>query len=71
MQAANQLVREYCASDQRLHFIDIVSGMLDADGKPGRDLFKWDGIHLSEKGYAVWTSIIRPTLTDAFPESRV
>jgi lysophospholipase L1-like esterase len=71
MQAANQLVREYCASDQRLHFVDIVSGMLETDGKPRRDFFKWDGIHLNAKGYAIWISIIRPILTDAFPGSRV
>ena len=69
MQEANQLVREYCASDKRLHYIDIVPAMLDAEGKPRRDLFKWDGIHLNEKGYAIWKSIVRPILVEAFPQS--
>ena len=70
MQEANQIVREYCASDKRLGYIDIVSAMLDAEGKPRRDVFKWDAIHLNEKGYAIWTSIVRPILVEAFTESR-
>ena len=69
MQAANQLVREYCASDKRLHYIDIVPAMLDADGKPRPDVFKWDGIHLNEKGYEIWTSVVRPILVKAFLEN--
>jgi lysophospholipase L1-like esterase len=69
MQEANRLVREYCATDERLRYIDIVPAMLDAEGKPRRDLFKWDGIHLNEKGYAIWTSAVRPILTEAFPKS--
>jgi lysophospholipase L1-like esterase len=69
MQVANRLVREYCASKERLQFIDIVPAMLDADGDPRRDVFKWDGIHLNEKGYAIWTSVVRPILAGAFLES--
>ena len=69
MQEANQLVRLYCASDKRLHYIDIVPAMLDAEGKPRRDVFKWDGIHLNEKGYAIWKSIVRPILAEAFLRS--
>ena len=68
MQEANRLVRECCASDKRLHYIDIVPAMLDAAGNPRRDLFKWDGIHLNEKGYAIWKSVVRPILAEAFPE---
>lgn len=68
MQEANRIVRECCASDKRLHYIDIVPAMLDAAGNPRRDLFKWDGIHLNEKGYAIWTSVVRPILAEAFPE---
>ena len=70
MQVANQLVREYCASGKRLRYIDIVPAMLDTAGKPRRDVFKWDGIHLNEKGYAIWTSVVRPVLLEAFPESK-
>src|SRR5258708_6157220 len=43
MQAANQLVREYCTADPRRRYMDIVPAMLDANGHPRRDIFKWDG----------------------------
>jgi lysophospholipase L1-like esterase len=63
MQAANQLVREYCGTDSRLHYIDIVPAMLDAAGNPRLDVFRRDGLHYNEKGYAVWTSIIKPIIS--------
>ena len=62
MQRANALIREWCASDVRLQYVDVVPAMLDAEGKPRRDVFKWDGIHLNDKGYAIWTSIVKPML---------
>lgn len=65
MQAANRLVAEYCATDPRLHFIDLVPAMLDESGRARSELFRWDGIHLNEKGYAIWTARIKPVLTKA------
>jgi len=29
---------------------------------PVRALFLFDGLHLSEQGYALWTSVVRPRL---------
>ena len=60
MQEANRLVREYCGVDSRLHYLDIVPALLDDAGNPRLDVFRWDGLHYNEKGYAIWTSIIRP-----------
>ena len=62
MQRANTLIRELCGSDHRLHYIDVVPAMLDAEGKPRRDVFKWDGIHLNDKGYAIWAAALKPVL---------
>lgn len=47
---ANELIRDYCASDRRLRFIDAVASMLDAQGKPRGDIFGPDGIHLKSGG---------------------
>lgn len=66
MQIANQLVQKYRATDARLHFIDIVPAMLDENAEPRLDVFKWDGVHLNEKGYAIWTSVVKPILVKAF-----
>ena len=62
MAKANALVRGDCAKDKRLDYIDIWQPMLGGDGKPKPDLFLGDGLHLNAKGYALWTSIVKPHL---------
>jgi lysophospholipase L1-like esterase len=59
---ANQRIKAYTETDQRLHFIDLTNEILGPDGRPKRDLYIWDRLHPSAKGYALWTSIIKPTL---------
>ena len=55
---ANKLVKSYCQTDPKLNYIDIVPGMLMADGQPNPELFQKDNLHLNEKGYALWTTAI-------------
>lgn len=40
------------------HYVDVFNPMLDAAGKPRAELFAFDGLHLSAKGYALWRAII-------------
>ncbi|PHR98179.1 MAG: hypothetical protein COA78_26455 [Blastopirellula sp.] len=60
MRAANTLVRKTCEADQRLVFLDIDGPSLGKDGKPRKELFKEDGLHLNEKGYKIWNNLLRP-----------
>ncbi|MFK7897784.1 MAG: SGNH/GDSL hydrolase family protein [Myxococcota bacterium] len=67
MQEANEGIRAMAAADDRLHFLDIATPMLissdpEASPVPSGDLFRFDGLHLSAAGYAVWTEAIRPIL---------
>lgn len=62
MQTANSLIEDFCNSSELLHYIDIVPPMLDVEGNPRKDLFRWDGIHLNDLGYEIWTTIIRDIL---------
>lgn len=62
VRAANQLIAQHCASDQRLTFIDIFTPSLQADGRPRADLYLADGLHPNDRGYALWASAIRPVL---------
>lgn len=62
MQEANRLVREYCGTDSRLHYVDVVPALLDDAGNPRLDVFRWDGLHYNEKGYAIWTAILKQIL---------
>jgi lysophospholipase L1-like esterase len=59
---ANQLIREFIASDKNLDYIDIFDAMLGADGKPREELFVTDRLHCSSEGYKVWTKIVQPHL---------
>ena len=60
VRAANALVREYAAKDDRLGFVDVDGPMLGWDEKPRKDLFVADGLHMTPKGYEVWTTLVRP-----------
>jgi lysophospholipase L1-like esterase len=61
---ANALVKAVCAGDGRLAYVDVVSPMLGEDGKPDPDLFVKDGLHLSAKGYEVWTEAVTKALDE-------
>lgn len=62
MQKANALIETECKNDERLVFVDMSKGMLGKDGKPRKELFQADGLHLNAKGYELWTSLLRPHL---------
>lgn len=44
------------------YFVNIYDSMLDANKYPRRDLFEAEGLHINDKGYALWKSIIDETL---------
>jgi lysophospholipase L1-like esterase len=62
MAVANKLLSQFIASDARLTFIDVATPMLGEDGKPKTDLLHEDKLHLSPKGYELWTSLLNPHL---------
>ena len=59
---ANALIRRLCESDDRLGFVDVDGPMLGWDEMPRKDLFVEDGLHLSRKGYELWSALVRPYL---------
>lgn len=70
MERANELVRAYCERTPGAEYLDTVTPTLRADGPPAADYFLEDGLHLSPKGYAVWTSVIREPVLRAWNEGR-
>lgn len=62
VRAANALVRAYCEADDRLAYIDVDGPMLGWDAKPRPELLVEDGLHLSARGYELWTTLVRPYL---------
>lgn len=55
-------IRELCERDSRLMYLSIEEPMLGADGKPRPELFVADGVHMSDAGYEIWTSLLKPLL---------
>jgi lysophospholipase L1-like esterase len=41
-----------------LFYIDVFNAMINEKGIPIKDYFTADGLHMNEKGYAVWRNII-------------
>ena len=62
MREANRRIREHCALDPRLAYVDVHTPMIGPDGLPRADLLHTDGLHLSAAGYALWTRILAPLL---------
>ena len=62
----NRLIAAAAKDAPRVHFIDADALFLTADGKADAGLLRFDGIHLNDKGYATWTSMIKPALLAAY-----
>lgn len=60
MRRANAMVREFAAQMPGVVFVDTSPEMLGDDGKPRRELFQKDGLHMNAKGYVIWNQKVRP-----------
>ena len=56
----NDAVKAHAARRHDLHYIDIVSTMIEG-GKP-KEIFIGDGLHMTPEGYVLWTNVIRPAV---------
>jgi lysophospholipase L1-like esterase len=65
MQDVNARVAQLSRSDGRLIYVDTATPMLGDDGEPNGRLFLDDGLHLNERGYALWTKTLQPALEKA------
>ena len=59
---ANALISDYADREGKVDFIDVYTPMLDASGRPRRELFRDDQLHLNANGYALWKRVIAPEL---------
>ena len=62
IQKANALIKRVCDNGENTYFITTSYAFLNDKGLPKNELFRDDQLHLTEKGYAVWTGIIRKEL---------
>ena len=63
----NAYAKELDRNDEHFFYVDIASPFLATGSPPDRSLFVRDGLHLSDKGYAIWDQVLRPLLDAALP----
>lgn len=62
IQIANNQIKKICDNQSNTYFIRTDFGFLNDSGQPRDELFRPDKLHLTDKGYAVWTEIIKKEL---------
>ena len=61
--AANDLLSAYCRRTPGVEFIETFPSFLGVDGRPRRELFAEDQLHLNAAGYAILAGLVRPHLS--------
>lgn len=64
VQQANRMAEQVCESFDQVTFIDTTDLFLNEEGSPDKSLFIFDGLHLNQNGYALWTQRIKPYLLE-------
>ncbi len=64
IQRVNDYLREYCAAQEKMVFIDATAVMTNPDGSFRPELFVEDGIHLNRDGQRVWSELIKQALAE-------
>jgi len=59
--ATNKIYKELSEKDKNIYYIDTASALLDS-GKPKKDIFIHDNLHLNKKGYDLWAEAVRKVL---------
>lgn len=61
-QALNERYQQIAAANPLVHYVDVATPFLHADGTVMTDIFVADDLHLNEKGYDIWAASIREVL---------
>ena len=68
MSVVNKWIQGMSQKQEGLYYADIATPMLATGRPPNADLFANDGLHLSDKGNAMWSRVIRPVLEQALQD---
>ena len=62
MITANTEIKNFLRKKSKTVFVDVYHKMLGEDGKPIKEIFLDDSLHMNAKGYAIWKKLIEPYL---------
>ena len=54
----NSIVRAAVDGKPNVTYVDVEHVILGEDGKPKKELFRPDGLHLNDKGYEIWNRLL-------------
>lgn len=60
--AANGSIKSFLAHEKRTAFVDVWPAMLGADGKPKKEIFVEDQLHMNDEGYKLWIPLLDKVL---------
>ena len=58
----NKLIRRYSRFNRKVEFIDVWTPLLQRNGRPDPTLYERDRLHINQRGYELWTPVIREAL---------
>jgi lysophospholipase L1-like esterase len=67
MRSLNEGAKAYAGTHPLIDFIDVWPHMLGPDGRPRPDIFVEDRLHMNERGYAIWKTVVGTYLEDGRP----
>jgi lysophospholipase L1-like esterase len=62
MITANTGIKNFLKKKSKTAFVDVYHKMLGTDGKPIKEIFLEDNLHMNAKGYTIWQKLIEPYL---------
>lgn len=62
IQQTNSMIKADCDKDPLLAYADVWEPMLTAEGTPNADLLLTDGLHMNEKGYQIWATVVKSVI---------
>lgn len=69
-QEANALVKQYTEEERGLRYFDVGSAMLDSTGRPFRQIWMPDSLHMNTEGYAIWRGLLLPMLEAEYAQTQ-
>lgn len=65
---ANKKISKFISKQDNYFFVDTASKMVDSNGVVLQDIFVDDNLHMNDKGYQIWTNVLKPILEQDYTD---
>jgi lysophospholipase L1-like esterase len=62
IQETQRALQDYAHKNPHFIYVDVATPMLKSDGTPDETLYVKDGLHMTPKGYTIWTDLVEAQL---------